>query len=71
MENTKRTIGPVTKGSGAGAALGLIIGYAVSHYLLPSAPAEIQEAVTTVIMFVGLLVGGWIVKPSTGKRRAE
>lgn len=66
METEKRTIGPVTKSSGAGAALGLIVGYVVAHYLLPGAPPEIQEAVSVVIMFVGLAIGGWIVKPRNG-----
>ena len=66
VENEKRVIGPVTKSAGVGAALGIIVGYVVAHYLLPGAPSEIQDAVSTVLMFIGLAIGGWIVKPRNG-----
>lgn len=61
----KRTIGPVTTASGVGASAGLILVWVCSQFGL-----ELPEPVAAAVILVGTFVGGLLVKPGTGSRRA-
>lgn len=70
----KRKIGHVTQASTGGATLagGLTV---IIVWLASLAgvdiPAEVGSGITVVLGAIGALVGGWLVKPGSGERRAE
>jgi len=33
-------------------------------------PPEVASGITVLVGFIGGIIGGWVVKPGTGKRRA-
>ena len=71
MNTEKRRIGPVTQSSGIGAAVGIVLAYVVNHYLLPGAPEAVQDAAVVILLFAGLTIGGWLVRPGTGDHAAR
>lgn len=58
-----RSIGPVTGASTLGAALGVLIVWGAS--LLG---VEVPQGVEGAIVVLLTALGGWLVKPGTGKR---
>ena len=74
QQETPRTVGPVTLSATAG---GTVAGAltTVLVWLLSMAgvdvPAPVAAALTVLIGAVGVLIGGWLVRPGTGSRRAE
>lgn len=64
--NTGRTIGPVTTAAGGGVAVAGILSWLLGLTLGVDVPSEIQ----TYMGIVFVVIAGWMVKPSTGKRVA-
>jgi len=68
----KRTAGPVTQAATGGATLAGAI-TVVLVWIVGLNGVEIPEvvagAITVIIAALGALVGGWLVKPGTGRRR--
>ena len=62
----KRVIGPVTAGAGGGAALSLVICWVLARFAGIDVPADVQGAFTILLV----LGGGYLVKPSSGRRAA-
>lgn len=68
METEKRTVGPVSQGAGMGTAVALLIAFLIQHFTGVLLPGEVQAALALVIAYAGALLGGFLVKPGTGKR---
>ncbi len=64
--NTGRTIGPVTTAAGGGVAVSGILAWLLGVIWGVDVPNEVQ----TYMGIVFVLLAGWLVKPSTGKRVA-
>ncbi len=64
--NTGRTIGPVTTAAGGGVAVSGILAWLLQVTLGVDVPNEVQ----TYMGIVFVLIAGWMIKPSTGKRVA-
>lgn len=69
--NETRSVGPVTKSATGGA----VVAGAITTLIVWGAGAagvEIPEivagAITTLLTAAGALIGGWLVRPGTGKR---
>jgi hypothetical protein len=62
----KRVIGPVTAGAGGGAALSLVICWLLLRFFGVDVPPDVQGAFTLLLV----LGGGYLVKPSHGRRAA-
>lgn len=72
--NEKRTIGVVTQSSTGGATVAGGITIIIVWLLSLSGvevPPEVASGFTVIIGAIGALVGGWLVKPGDGKRRAD
>lgn len=70
----KRTIGVVTQSSTGGATVAGGITIIIVWLLSLSGvdvPPEVASGFTVIIGAIGGLVGGWMVKPGDGKRRAK
>lgn len=65
MENTKRSVGPVTTATATAAAATTVI-FWVLGYVGVEAPDLVQGAVTTLLV----AGAGWLVRPGSGKRAA-
>lgn len=61
--SSKRSIGPVTGAATLGGSLGLVIVWVASQF-----GVEVPEAVANGFVVILIALGGWIVKPGTGKR---
>ena len=70
----QRKIGKVTTSSTSGGVIAGAVTVLIV-YLAGLAGVEVPEhvagAVTVLIGAIGALIGGWLVKPVDGKRRAE
>lgn len=68
----KRTVGPVTQSSattgGVSGALSLIIVWALSEFAGLEVSTEVGMAIAVIVGYIGGLIGGWLVRPGTGKR---
>lgn len=69
----KRSIGKVTLASAGGVS---IAGALTTIILWIIAPQEVENsvvavAIATLIMAGGAIIGGWLVKPGNGNRRAD
>lgn len=68
----KRKIGVVTTTATAGltisGALTVLVVYVLSLNGI-DLPEHVSNALTVLLCAIGGLVGGWLVKPGTGKRR--
>lgn len=62
--NDSREIGPVTTSSTIGAALGVVI-----VWLFNLGGVDVPEGTQLAIVVLLTALGGWLVKPGTGKRR--
>ena len=74
MSDDKRKIGKVTSSSaGTGGVAGALtmLGVWVASLRGVDVPPEVASAFTVIISFIGAMIGGWIVKPGDGKRRAD
>lgn len=60
-----RTIGPVTGAATGGAALATLIAW-VAELLGNPLPDRVEGALVVLLV----IIGGWLVKPGTGARRA-
>ncbi|ALQ31832.1 hypothetical protein AA310_01825 [Arthrobacter sp. YC-RL1] len=73
MAESKRTVGPVTVAAGGGS----VVGYAAATVIvwilaqLGVDAAEIEDAIAVLLTVAGTVLGGWLVKPGTGKRAIE
>lgn len=73
MSETKRSVGPVTVAAGGGS----VVGYAAATVIvwilaqLGVDAAEIEDAIAVLLTVAGTVLGGWLVKPGTGKRAIE
>ncbi|XBH21623.1 hypothetical protein V5R04_15665 [Jonesiaceae bacterium BS-20] len=67
MSDQKRTVGPVTAASAGATAVSTVLFWCIRHFTGVDVPYEVQGAVT--ILFA--LAGGYLVKPGTGKRKAD
>lgn len=67
MTDQKRTVGPVTGAAAAAAAVSTVLFWCIQQFTGVDVPAEVQGAVT--ILFT--IAGGYLVKPGTGKRKAN
>lgn len=69
----KRIIGPVTQSSattgGVSGALSLIIVWALSEFAGLEVSTEVGMAIAVIVGYAGGLIGGWLVRPGSGKRR--
>lgn len=65
-----RTIGPVTKASALGGSVATFIAWVVAASTGVEMPVPVLGALAIICTAVGSLVGGWLVKPGTGKRIA-
>lgn len=69
----KRRVGVVTTSStGGGAvagALTVLVVWVLSMRGI-DVPAEVASGFTVILAFIGGIIGGWLVKPGTGSRRA-
>lgn len=63
-----RVVGPVTIGASTGAAAGVVLTWLLSLAGVEVPPA-VQNAVAVLLPPLLALLGGWLVKPGTGKRR--
>lgn len=73
MSETKRSVGPVTVAAGAGTVAGYAAG-AVLVWILAQVgldASSIEEALGVLLSLAGTVLGGWLVKPGTGKRAIE
>lgn len=64
----KRIIGPVTLAAGSGAAAGVLIAWLLKLLLGVDMPPDVQNAVSVLLPPLLAVIGGWLVKPGTGKR---
>ena len=80
QNTTKRTIGRVTTGAGAGVSLAgavtVLVVYIVSVTTGVELPDHVVTALTVIISTVAALIGGYLVPPRTvpdgaGRRRAD
>lgn len=71
LANDKRTVGPVTTSATLGAALATFFAWAISSTFGIEMPSAVEASLAIIIAGVGSLIGGWLVKPGTGKRVAE
>lgn len=71
---TKRTVGPVTQAATAGAGAGAAAGAMFLPWLLAQfgidMPAGVAAAAVVLLTLGAGALGGWLVKPGTGQRRA-
>lgn len=73
MAESKRTVGPVTVAAGGGS----VVGYAAATVIvwilaqLGVNASEIEDAIAVLLTVAGTVLGGWLVKPGSGKRSVE
>lgn len=65
----ERTIGPVTKASATGGAAATLIAWVVAVSTGVEMPVPVLGALAIICTVLGSLVGGWLVRPGTGKRK--
>ena len=65
MENEKRSIGPVTGSATLGGSLGVVL-----SYLLTLIGVDVPMPVQLALVVLLSALGGWFVKPGTGRRRS-
>lgn len=72
--SAKRTVGPVTQAATAGAGAGAAAGAVFLPWLLAQfgvdMPAPVAVAAIVLLTLVAGTIGGWLVRPGTGQRRA-
>lgn len=64
--SAQRTVGPVTTAAAAGAAASLVIVYVVEQLTGLDVPGNVEDALGLLL----LVIGGWLVFPGDGQRRA-
>lgn len=62
--DSPREVGPVTGAAALGGSIGLVVGY-----LITLAGLDVPEPVQGAIVVLLTVLGGYLVKPGTGKRR--
>lgn len=69
----KRTIGAVSKSATAGVGITGALTTLILWLLSPGevSPEVVAVAIATLIMAGGALIGGWLVKPGSGKRASD
>lgn len=68
---SQRSVGPVTRSSTVGAALALLVAFAVQSITGVELPETVTAALGVVFIAVGGLVGGWIVRPAAEASAGE
>lgn len=67
----KRAVGPVTRSSTVGAALALLVAFALQEVTGVELPETVTAALGVVFIAAGGLVGGWIPKPVSTPERGS
>jgi hypothetical protein len=70
VEAEKRKVGPVTQASVLGGALALVLQWLVKIIFDIDMPEAVAAAFSVILTGVGIGIGGWLVKPGNGNRRA-
>lgn len=69
-ETNNRTVGPVTTAAATGTAVAGILAWLVKVVFNIDMPSEVVAGLAIIIPVAGAIIGGWLVRPGTGRRIA-